>query len=49
MGDFTNNGTVRFTNLTFPVYNVFPPTVNGPTTGFATVYFRGNTSNTLDL
>jgi hypothetical protein len=48
MGDFTNNGTVRFTNLTYPVYNTFPPTVNGPTTGFATVYFRGSTNNSLN-
>ena len=47
MGDFTNNGTVRFTNLTFPVYNVFPPLAAGATTGFATVYFRGATSNRL--
>ncbi|MGC8802205.1 MAG: hypothetical protein ACP5PS_00290 [Bacteroidales bacterium] len=46
-GDFTNHGTVRFTNLTYPVYNQFPPLVPGATTGFATVYFRGNTSNTL--
>ena len=41
MGDFTNNGTARFTNLTYPVYNSFP--VNG----MATVYFRGSTNNTL--
>lgn len=46
-GDFTNNGTVRFTNLTYPVFNAFPPTVLGATTGFATVYFRGATNNTL--
>ncbi|HCT30353.1 MAG TPA: hypothetical protein DIW31_06390, partial [Bacteroidales bacterium] len=46
-GDFTNNGTVRFTNLTYPVYNAFPPTVIGATTGFATVYFQGATNNTL--
>ena len=47
MGDFINNGTVRFTNLTFPVYDAFPPIINGATTGFATVYFRGTTNNTL--
>ena len=47
MGDFINNGTVRFTNLAFPVYNAFPPVVNGATTGFATVYFRGATNNSL--
>ena len=46
-GDFTNNGTVRFTNLAYPVYNAFPPTTAGATTGFATVYFRGSTNNTL--
>lgn len=46
-GDFTNNGTVRFTNLTYPVYNAFPPTTTGSTTGFATVFFRGTTDNTL--
>ena len=40
-GDFTNNGTVRFTNQTLPVYNQFP------TTGFAAVYFRGSSNNTL--
>ena len=46
-GDFTNNGTVRFTNLSFPVYNSFPPTTTGATTGFATVYFTGSSSNKL--
>jgi hypothetical protein len=46
-GNFTNNGTVRFTNLTYPVYNAFPPIAVGPTTGFATVYFLGATHNTL--
>ena len=46
-GDFTNNGTVRFTNLPYPVYNSFPPIVNGPTTGFATVYFNGSADRTL--
>ncbi len=46
-GDFTNNGIVRFTNLNYPVYNAFPPTVVGATTGMATVYFRGATNNTL--
>ncbi len=44
-GDFTNHGTVRFTNLTYPIYNLFPP--SGTTSGFATVYFMGTTSNTL--
>ncbi|MFN8211134.1 MAG: hypothetical protein U0T33_09240, partial [Bacteroidales bacterium] len=46
-GDFTNNGTVRFTNLAYPVFNSFPPLVNGPTTGFATVYFNGSADRTL--
>ncbi|MCU0457486.1 MAG: hypothetical protein MUE37_00155 [Bacteroidales bacterium] len=46
-GDFTNNGTVRFTNLTYPVYNAFPPTVSGPTSGAASVYFEGAADNTL--
>jgi len=46
-GDFTNSGTVRFTNLTYPVYDAFPATVAGATTGFATVYFRGSTNNFL--
>ncbi|HOU96140.1 MAG TPA: HYR domain-containing protein, partial [Bacteroidales bacterium] len=46
-GNFTNNGTVRFTNLPYPVYNSFPPIVNGPTTGFATVYFNGLSDKTL--
>jgi hypothetical protein len=46
-GDFTNNGTVRFTNLTYPVYNAFPPTTVGATTGFATVYFQGASDNTM--
>ncbi|MEA2106388.1 MAG: hypothetical protein U9P82_06665 [Bacteroidota bacterium] len=40
-GDFTNNGTVRFTNQSYPVYNAFP------TDGMATVYFMGATNNTL--
>lgn len=40
-GDFTNNGTVRFTNQLFPVFNSFP--VNG----IASVFFRGTSNNTL--
>jgi hypothetical protein len=40
-GDFTNNGTVRFTNQNYPVYSLFP------NNGFATVYFMGATDNTL--
>nr|MCU0472508.1 HYR domain-containing protein [Bacteroidales bacterium] len=46
-GDFTNNGTVRFTNLPYPIYNAFPPIVAGPTSGAASVYFQGNTNNTI--
>jgi hypothetical protein len=40
-GDFTNNGTVRFTNQDYPVYDELP------TSGFATVYFRGITNSSL--
>jgi hypothetical protein len=40
-GDFTNNGTVRFTNQPFPVFNAFP------SNGFASVFFRGATDNTI--
>ena len=46
-GNFTNNGTVRFTNLAYPIFNAFPPTTSGATTGFATVYFQGASDNTL--
>lgn len=46
-GDFVNNGTVNFSNISYPVYNAFPATTLGSTTGFATVYFRGATNNTL--
>lgn len=46
-GDFTNHGTVRFTNLAYPVYDKFSPTTNGANSGFATVYFRGASDNTL--
>jgi len=38
-GNFTNNGTVRFTNQTYPTYTTYP------TNGFATVYFMGATDN----
>jgi hypothetical protein len=40
-GDFTNHGTVRFTNLDHPIYDNFP------SQGAATVYFMGNSSNLL--
>lgn len=40
-GDFTNNGTVRFTNQPHPKYVEFP------NNGMATVYFMGATNNTL--
>ncbi len=46
-GDFTNNGTVKFTNLQYPLYNAFPPTSAGSTTGAASVYFQGNANNTI--
>jgi hypothetical protein len=45
-GNFTNNGTVRFTNLDYPVFNAFPP-MAGTTAGFATVYFQGASDATL--
>ena len=38
---------MRFTNLTYPVFNAFPPTTLGATSGFATVYFQGASNNTL--
>jgi gliding motility-associated-like protein len=40
-GDFTNNGSVKFTGLVNPVYNTFP------NTGFASVYFQGSSDNIL--
>ena len=46
-GDFTNNGTVKFTNLAYPIYNLLPPNILGATSGFATVYFSGATNNSL--
>lgn len=46
-GNFTNEGTVKFTNLAYPVYNALPSTVSGANTGAATVYFLGSTDNTL--
>jgi gliding motility-associated-like protein len=46
-GNFINNGTVRFTNLNYPVYNLFPPTVSGTTAGAASVYFFGASDNSL--
>lgn len=46
-GNLTNNGTVRFTNLEYPLYNAFPPTIPGPESGAATVYFQGTNDNTL--
>lgn len=46
-GDFTNNGTVRFTNLNFPLYGAFPPTAAGATSGAASVFFEGSSDNTL--
>ena len=46
-GDFTNNGTVKFTNLTYPVFDAFPPIGSGATSGAASVYFMGATDNTL--
>ena len=48
-GDFTNNGTVRFTNLQFPVYDAFPSTVPDATTGAVSVYFQGAADNVMTL
>lgn len=45
-GNFTNNGTVNFTNLAQPIYDAFPPTT-GATAGAATVYFRGSSNSTM--
>ena len=47
-GDFINNGNVRFTNLSYPVYHAFPPIVAGATSGAASVYFQGARDNTLN-
>lgn len=46
-GDFINNGNVRFTNLSYPVYHAFPPIVSGVTSGAASVYFQGASDKTL--
>jgi len=46
-GDFINNGTVEFTNLSYPIYNAFPPTTPGATSGAASVYFQGASNNSL--
>ncbi|MBN2756342.1 MAG: T9SS type A sorting domain-containing protein [Bacteroidales bacterium] len=46
-GDLTNNGTVRFTNLDYPIYNAFPPLASTGTSGAASVYFQGNNNNTI--
>ncbi len=43
-GNLINNGSVRFTNLSYPVFNLFP---SGASAGFATVYFKGSSDNTL--
>jgi hypothetical protein len=40
-GNFTNNGTVKFTNQSYPVFNAFPAN------GFASVFFRGSSNSTL--
>jgi len=46
-GNLTNNGTVKFTNLLYPLYTSFPPTTAGATTGAASVYFQGASDNTI--
>jgi hypothetical protein len=40
-GNLTNNGTVKFTNQAYPVFNAFP------NNGIASVFFRGSSDNTL--
>lgn len=40
-GNFINNGIVRFTNQSFPVFNAFP------SNGFASVFFRGAADKTI--
>ncbi len=47
-GDFTNNGTVKFTNLPYPLYNAFPPVIAGATSGAASVYFQGPADNEVN-
>jgi hypothetical protein len=46
-GNLTNNGTVKFTNLAYPLYTAFPPTTAGATSGAASVYFSGAADNTV--
>jgi len=46
-GDFINSGTVKFTNLGYPLFTAFPPTTAGSTSGAASVYFQGDSDNTL--
>lgn len=46
-GNLTNNGTVRFTNLAYPLFTSFPPTTSGTTSGAASVYFQGAGDNTI--
>lgn len=46
-GNFTNNGTIKFTNLTAPFYDAFPPLGDLATSGAASVYFQGATNNTM--
>jgi len=47
-GNLTNNGTVKFTNLLYPLYTSFPPTTAGATTGAASVYFQGASDNIIN-
>jgi hypothetical protein len=46
-GNFTNNGTVKFTNLDYPLFTAFPPVTPGSTSGAASVFFQGNADNSL--
>lgn len=44
---YNNGGTVKFTNLSKPSYNSFPPLDNATESGAATVYFMGSSNTTL--
>ena len=48
-GNFANEGTVKFTNLDFPIFDAFPPTTAGVNSGAASVYMQGNSNNNMTL
>ncbi|MEZ5082320.1 MAG: hypothetical protein R2750_02530 [Bacteroidales bacterium] len=47
-GNFTNYGSVSFTNLSYPIYNAFPPTSASPTSQGLLRCFQGSSNNTLN-